>query len=40
MTTYFCAECGEMFLWVRKGVSTMPDECPFCGSERIDVVEG
>ena len=40
MTTYFCASCGEMFLWIRQGVKTKPEKCPFCGNENVDVIEG
>ena len=40
MTTYLCADCGEMFLWIRQGIATKPKECPFCGNENVEVIEG
>ena len=40
MTLYFCAECGEMFTWVRQGIDTKPECCPFCSSKTVEVIEG
>lgn len=40
MSTWLCNECGNMFLWMRKGIETRPSQCPECKNRDVEVVDG